>query len=65
MVRSCQREAFADEYRALVSKKLMPSKSPLAKLNPVLDEEGCIRSNGRLQFTEYLPYDVRFPMILP
>ena len=35
------------------------------KLNPVLDEEGCIRSNGRLQFAEYLPYDVRFPMILP
>ena len=61
----CQRKAFRDKYKALVSKKQIPSKSPLAKVNPLLDEEGCMRSNGRLQFTEYLPYDVQFPMILP
>ena len=65
VVRLCQREAFPGEYKALVTGKPIPTKSPLMKLNPVLDEEGCIRSNGRLQFAEYLPYDVRFPMILP
>ena len=65
VVRSCQREAFPGEYKALVTGKPIPTKSPLMKLNPVLHEEGCIRSNGRLQFAEYLPYDVRFPMILP
>ena len=65
VVRSCQREAFPGEYKALVTGKPIPTKSSLMKLNPVLDEEGCIRSNGRLQFAEYLPYDVRFPMILP
>ncbi|XP_068712874.1 uncharacterized protein [Montipora foliosa] len=65
VVRSCQREAFPGEYKALVTGNPIPTKSPLMKLNPVLDEEGCIRSNGRLQFAEYLPYDVRFPMILP
>ena len=48
-----------------MSGKLIPSKSPPIKLNPVLDEEGCIRSNGRLQFAEYLSYDVRFPKGLP
>ena len=45
--------------------KPIPLKSPLIKLNPVLDEDNCIRSNGKLQFAEYLPYDVRFPKILP
>ena len=65
VVRSCQREAFPNEYRALVSGKPIPSKSLLIKLNPVLDEEGCIRSNGRLQFAEFLPYDVRFLKVLP
>ena len=65
VVQSCQREAFPDEYKALVTGRPILTKSRLMKLNPVLDEEGCIRSNGRLQFAEYLPYDVRFPMILP
>ena len=65
VVRSCQCEAFPGEYKALVTGKLIPTKGPLMKLNPVLDEEGCIHSDGRLQFAEYLPYGVRFPMILP
>lgn len=65
VVRACQREVFHNEYKALVSGKPVPQKSPLIKLNPILGEDGCIRSNGRLQFAEYLPYDVRFPMILP
>ena len=39
-------------------------KSPLFKLNPVLDEDGGIRSNERLQFAEYLPYGERFPKLL-
>ena len=65
VVRSCQREAFSYEYKALVSRKPILSKSLLIKLNPILDEEGCKLSNGRLPFVEYLPYDVRFPKILP
>ena len=65
VVRSCQREAFSNEYKALKSGKPIPPKSQLIQLSPVLDEEGCIRSNGRLQFAEYLPYDVRFPKVLP
>ena len=65
MVRSCQREAFVNEFKALVSGKPTPPKGPLTKLNPVLNKDDCIRSNGRLQFDEYLTYDVRFPKILP
>ena len=65
VVRSSQCEAFVNENEALVSGKPIPPKSPLTNLNPVLDEDGCIRSNGRLQFAEYLPYDVRFTKVLP
>lgn len=64
VVRSCQREAFMNDYKALVSGKPLWPKSPLFKLNPVLDEDGGIRSNERLQFAEYLPYGVRFPKLL-
>ena len=31
----------------------------------MLDEQGLMRSDSRLRYTEYLPYDVRFPVILP
>ena len=34
-------------------------------MNPTIDEDECIRSSGRLQFPEYLPYDVQSPLILP
>ena len=36
-----------------------------AKLTPRLDEDGIIRCDGRLQYTEFLHFDVRFPIILP
>ena len=63
MVQSGQQEAFRNEYQALASRKSIPPRSPVIKLNPMLDEDGCIRSNGRQQFAGYLPHDVRFPMI--
>ena len=65
IVRLAQRQAFRDEYLALSSRKPIPSKSQLTKLCPKLDEEGCIRSDGRLRFAEFLPYDTRYPLILP
>ena len=64
VVRSCQHETFVNNYKALVSGKPMWPKRPLFKLNSVFDEDGGIRSNGRLQFAEYLRYGVRFPKIL-
>ena len=43
----------------------MTSTSPLAKLNPRIDGDGLLRSHRRLEFAEQLPYDARFPIILP
>ena len=53
------------EYRALQENKPVPKKSCLIKQTPKIDEDGLIRCDGRLQFAEFLPYDVRFPIILP
>ena len=48
----------------LVKKKELPKHSKLLGLCPKLDSEGIIRSDGRLTYAEFLPYDVRYPIIL-
>ena len=63
-LQSYQHEACVSECKALVFGKPIAPKSPPIKLNPVLNEDGCIHSNGRLQFAEYLLYGVRFHKIL-
>ena len=65
IVSLAQREVFRDEYTALSSGKPIPKKSQLIKLNPCLDGDGVIRCDGRLKFADFLPYDTRFPIILP
>ena len=64
IVQRAQQEAFREEYEALEREKPI-QHSILLKLNPMLDEQGLMRSDSRLRYTEYLPYDVRFPVILP
>ena len=51
IIRTAQREAFSMEYRALLS--------------PLLDDNKIMRSDGCLKYAEFLPYDVRYPIILP
>ena len=63
--KSVQQKTFKDEYAALKSKKPLSNKSRLIFLKPVLDEDGIIRADTRLQHAEYLPYDIRYPLILP
>ena len=65
IIRDAQQEEFSEEYRALHENKPIPKKSCLIKLTPKIDEDGLIRCDGRLQFAAFLPYDVRFPIILP
>ena len=65
IVRFAQREAFCEEYTALRSGKPISKKSQWIKLNPCIDEDGIIRCDGRLKFADFLPYDTRFPIILP
>ena len=53
------------EYKALMNKKPIPSGSKLLNIKPRLDEEGILRSEGQLMHADFLPYDVKFPIILP
>ena len=65
IILEAQQAAFTEEYRALQENKLISKKSHLKTLVPLLDEDGLIRCDGRLRFAEFLPYDMRFPIILP
>ena len=62
IIREAQQAAFTEEYH---ENKLISKKSRLKTLVPLLDEDGLIRCDGRLRFAEFLPYDMRFPIILP
>jgi len=65
IIKEAQQEAFQEEYKALVNFKFVPQNSKLLSLNPILDEDGLLRSDGRLRYADYLPFDARYPVILP
>ena len=65
IIRSLQSEVFEKEYGALVRGDMISKQSKLLCLNPKLDENGVMRCDGRLTYAEMLPYDVRYPIILP
>ena len=56
---------FTDEWKALSCGKTLPSSSKLLGFQPKLDKDGLIWSDGRLKHAEFLPYDMRYPIILP
>ena len=56
IIKEAQEESFPEEYRTLTSGKQISKSSKLVKFTPKLDEDGIIRCNGRLQYTEFLPF---------
>lgn len=58
-----QRKYYSSEYATLSQGKPLKSKSCLLTLNPFLDENGIIRSHGRLS-SSTLSYAERFPILL-
>ena len=64
VIRVSQMKAFPQEYDALFKQKKIPKSSKILCLNPVLDEYRLIRCNGWLKHAEFLPYDVKFPIVL-
>ena len=51
--------------RAVQAGKELPSGSKLQPLKPVLDEDEILRCDGRLRYAEFLPWETRYPIILP
>ena len=60
-----QKLHFADDYNSLKETAKISSKSELSSLTPFLDKHGVMRSRTRLENSETLPYDTKFPIILP
>ena len=64
-IKQTQWKAFEEEYLSLVNHKQLPTNSKILGFSPRLDSEGVMRPDGRLTYAEFLPYDVRYPIILP
>ena len=64
IIRDAQRSSFK-EYDMIREGKTLSTKSQLLKLMPKMDEDGVLRCDGRLCYAEFLPYELRFPVILP
>ncbi|XP_055584832.1 uncharacterized protein LOC129737696 [Uranotaenia lowii] len=73
LFRLAQSETYSDEIRILKRnselhfQKWLPleKSSPLFKLVPLIDADGVLRMEGRSEKAEFLPFDLRFPIILP
>ncbi|XP_055585318.1 uncharacterized protein LOC129738158 [Uranotaenia lowii] len=69
IIQMVQFECFSEEIDALKEKSpdLNPitEKSPLYKLAPTIDDRGLLRQTGRIGAAKEVPYDTKFPVILP
>ncbi|XP_065080970.1 uncharacterized protein LOC135703620 [Ochlerotatus camptorhynchus] len=71
--RSAQAEAYEDEIKILVKNRDLPysewhpleKNSNLYDVSPFLDEQGVLRMEGRTAQGSFLPFELRFPVILP
>ena len=64
IIREAQNEAYSEEIEALAKNKPLPRKSTLLPCTPILISR-ILRSNTRLRYSDDLPDDVKFPIILP
>ncbi|XP_040169684.1 uncharacterized protein LOC120904034 isoform X2 [Anopheles arabiensis] len=66
-----QREAYEKEVQVLTAKPSaekqphLERSSALHNLNPFADEFGILRIDGRIARANHIPYDARYPIILP
>ena len=65
LIKGLQRTHFKEEWSTLSQGKPLPPRSKLLGMKPMLDENGLMRSDGRLAHAEYLSFDVRYLVILP
>ena len=65
LIQYAQHTKFREEWKALIRGKPLPSNSKLLGLQPKVDDDGLLRSDGRLKHAKFLSYDVRHPVILP
>ena len=64
IIRLVQETHFAEELRALKSRKAISTSSSLLSLNPFLDNRGLLRVGGRLE-NSALSHDAKHQLIMP
>ena len=64
IIKTAQQECFPDEIQAFKDNKPLSNKSTLLKITPKL-YGGLLRSNTRLRYSDDLPDETKFPIILP
>ena len=64
-IKLSQHESFSEEIHALTAGRQLQNGSKLLPLKPILDDDALLRCDGRLQFADCLPWETRFPVILP
>ena len=64
-IKRCQAEAFTQEIKHLQGAKGLQIQSKLSPLNPILDDDEVLRCDGRLRYAKYLPWEARYPIVLP
>ena len=65
LIKQEQRTHFKEEWTALSRGQSLPASSKIVGLQPKLDDDGLMRSDGRLKYADFPSFDVRFPNILP
>ena len=65
IIRDAQRTDFAEEFSAIQHNRALPKNSRLLKSTPKVNHDGLLCCDGELQYAKNIPYDVRFPVILP
>ncbi|XP_058455592.1 uncharacterized protein LOC131432955 [Malaya genurostris] len=73
VLKMAQVEAYIDELKVLLKNRDRPTSqwqtveksSALHRLTPLVEEDGLIRMEGRSANAEFLPFDLRFPVIVP
>ena len=65
MIKTMLQNEFAEEYKCLTLGKELSTSSKILPLNPRIDENGIVRSGGRLENADYLSFHVKYPIILP
>ena len=59
-----QKQHFTKEIALLKSNNPIPRKSKLARLKPLLDDQGLLRVGSRVENCPFLSYEEKYPIIL-
>ena len=64
IISEAQNDAFSEEIKALANEKELPRKSSILPFTPMVID-GPLRSNTRLRYSNDLPDETKYPIILP